>query len=164
MTTLAAIRQAVREEVRTELLLHGPTLGEYPPPSEIESEELIISALLAGDLTLQDIAPLRACDFYRPLHQAIVVAVDTLNQAKRDVTITEIVVALGAQDCAGAGLIDALMDLRARPYVLRYRDHVARIHEAAERRRICEWLRDIDKDLRLGNCTAAEARERIKHV
>ena len=158
---LAAVRSTVLEGMREHEWTRSPgCVHQFMPPHALDSEEPIISALLCGHTALADVRPLRAASFFGPLHRAIVQTFETLGPV--DDIAAAVVAKLEGLGCTGP-IEQAVLELRDRvPYILNLRDHIARVHETARKRRLSDWLMEIDADLRLERLTADEAIAKLK--
>lgn len=162
---LEAIGLKVAEEVRCELLMHGPQIAELPPPSDIASERLIISALLSGDATPETVRPLVAEDFFVPLHQVLFASVEALAESGKRMSadphsMALVVTALRAQGVGGRveDWIDHLLLLRdGEPFLVDLSRAVARVLETSNARSLSSSVRAIDQRLRLGMVSSEQA-------
>ncbi len=162
---LDEVRRAVAAEVRCELLMHAPEPALIPPRSDIEAERVLISLLLNRSLTVAQMAPLLASDFFVPLHRELVIAIDALAATKRPVTRLNVLKALAAMQTVTltkgvAEQIDVLASYEWADAPIR-QECMERVAEASRARVLSKHIRDIDHDLRTGRITSSNARERL---
>lgn len=162
--TTEAITRAFIEAFRTELLLGSPQAPvDLPPPTDIPAEESIVSALLNRHETLESIAPLRASDFFRPIHQLLVVAIDVIAGAGLPLEPARVVAAIEAQGYDGARLLDEVLRLRSDiPAVVPIDGPVARVLEASRARALLAAITSTGAGLRAQALTVSEALGRLR--
>lgn len=160
---LAEIRAVILDAFREYRLLETPgCIHELAPPNASDAEERIVSALLCGHATLATIAPLRARDFFVPLHRAVVTAVDELGESHSTLTPELIASAIEAKGFRG-DLVAAILEVRdGVPFVIDLSDCIARVRDAARRRRLIAWLRKLQTELAFDGLSVDEAIARIR--
>lgn len=153
----------VADAVSRRLLLDGLLGTAHPPPVAIDSERVVVSALLCSRVPDHVADRIRAADYVVEVHRAAIVAVETLRATQRPHTVANLVMALEAGGAHGRdGLVDAVLTLRDEvPYVLDLLGHVEAVREAAECRQVIKAIQAIDLDVRLRRTTAAQARQRL---
>lgn len=156
----------VREAVRGELLLHGPrSEGPLILPHDTDAERELLHLMLNGKATFESLSPLRASDFFVPLHMHICVAVDMVNHAGIPRRSSRVVMALEKLGVTGIDLAGELSSLACYPatgeatMVL-----VARVVEAAKARKLIAKMSDVDIGLRLGKMTVTDALDTLKRL
>jgi replicative DNA helicase len=158
----------LRRVIREEQLLAGPPScpHEVPPPSALASEEIVLSALLCGYLSVPEVAPLAAEHLYSEINRALFAA---LEAAPTDEAFEPevLVAALREQgvigpDSALEARIVALRD--GVPWVANWRDHRDLIVETARCRRVLEVGGAALTAARIGSIGADECIRRLHEV
>lgn len=152
------VREAVRQAIWEESLKVPECHHSLGPPSDVDSEERIVSALLCGHTTLPRIAPLRSRDFLSPLCRGVVAVLETAPGAD----LARVVLGMEALGYCGP-LVDQLLEIRDRvPFVVDLTECIVSVHETARRRRLIAWLRELDADLSTGSATVADGLNRMR--
>lgn len=153
-----ALARAVREELRAELLLHAPRVDTLPPPTALDAEEFLVSAVLDGH-GMHVLGDLKIEEFFLPLHRATLTAVRMLPV---DSSAEEIAEQMRANGCVGA-ILEELQRLQLEiPFRVDLPVHVAAVREAAKKRAMLRWLDDIAVSLRMGRITADQAKAKLR--
>lgn len=160
-----ALRRAVRHEVRIAALLDRPT-ASLPPPNDLDSEQEITAAVLAGYFDPRA-SELRGEHFYSRLFGFVYVAAEAVLSAGYEVELSHVRAALIAQDFCGPEIERELVQIRdATPYVTPaiLAENAARIIDLWRARKLIETMARVDAGLRCGAITYAAAVEQLEGV
>lgn len=159
---VAEIRRAVVEEVRGALMSVKSEPSPIPPPNDIRAEEQLIHLALTEKLTVAS-GSLLASEFFSPLHAELWVAIDAIQRAGKPVTGSNLLLTLETDGRVVTEYmkleIEELfipMTIEGSPSELK-----ERIVEKARARKLIEWIGKIEIELRLGNLTSEEARQKM---
>ncbi|HEY2857830.1 MAG TPA: hypothetical protein VGJ21_05395 [Terracidiphilus sp.] len=145
------IRKAVREEVRSELLLHGPQIGELPLPSDIEAERIVVKSVCLGHATVRSLH-LHPGMFFAPLHSAILTAAES-SEPRHPASIVRTMGDNGIANPARfsddvAAFFDDFNDPPESVYPA-----ATKVQRAFRARETCKLMSSLNRRLRLGEIT-----------
>ncbi len=164
---LEALRKAFTEELRSELAALAPSMPPLPLPNDVEAERALIGMALRNELCVEQ-ANVRGDEFYVPLYRDIWVSVDAVQRHSmradsRGSFLARVVMTMEAMEKYSPATVTSEVEWLEgglpgpHPAV----SMMASVREKARCRRICEWMRKIDEDLRLGRIDSGKAIERF---
>jgi replicative DNA helicase len=162
---VSTFRDQLLSDVRREIRLAGMArepLPLLPLPNDMDAEGEILSALLADDMTISDLAPLASGHFYADLHRAVWDAIAECGPGNVD-AVERFMTTRGR----GAGLARELATLAfTQPWRSheRLREKAAKLIDLAEQRQLIEVMQRVDLGLRAGTLDMAGALERLAGV
>lgn len=154
------LKQAIRSAMTEELLLRSFE-RQFPLPSDMEAELVVLAALVTGEAAPEVADHLTAADFYLPIHGW---AFDKWRagmkspEAMRD--------AAHAEGMQGARLYDALEALWCQPIVIMppIEKWVERIRAASVRRDICSVCERVALEVRLSTMDESAALRTLREL
>lgn len=162
---VSEIRRAVNEEVRGALMSVKSEPSPIPPPNAIRAEEQLLHLALTGELNIESGA-LLASEFFSPLNAEVWAAADACQRSHPDddkVKGAELLVALEANESVVTDYmkleIEDLfipMTIDGSPSELK-----ERVLEKSRARKLIEWIGKMEIELRLGNLSTQDVRQKM---
>ena len=158
---LGLVRREIRHEIRAAALVSEPR-PSLPPPSDLDAEAEVLSALLEGHCSVADLAPLEARHFFGRFHSEVFEALTLLSDRASDLeSVAELLTDRGIV----GPVVDELEQLRdAQPFASSDRlcQHVRTILDRWRERRFLELLGSIDLEVRTGVLSVDGAKPRLR--